>query len=385
MDRSNREPSRAHYELAVVVPTYREAANIKELTMRICKAVTNAGIGAEIVIVDDNSQDGTDRICKDLSILYPLRLITRSSDRGLSSAVMHGIKESKSEYVIVMDADLSHPPEDIPHLVDALKRGADFVVGSRYITGGSTDARWSIFRWLNSKVATLLAWGLTNLKDPMAGYFAFPRRILDEAPSLLPIGYKIGLEILVKANCRDVMEIPIAFVDRTKGESKLTIKQQLYYLRHLRRLYQFRFPRATELVHFVAVGGSGVVVDLVFYLVLVHLMMVNHQLARALSFVLAASWNWFLHRWLTFVSGRQRPPGRQWVQFLLAASLGFAINWGTYKLLTDRSPFFMRHTIEAFFAGIGLGTVFNYVLSRIFVFRPLEQLIGEPPQGKECR
>ncbi|MDF0677256.1 MAG: glycosyltransferase family 2 protein [Nitrospira sp.] len=382
MDILTRELSRIHPELAVVVPTYCEADNIPELTRRIHEAVNNARISTEIVIVDDNSQDGTDRVCKELATSYPLKLITRLSERGLSGAVIHGIRESRSEYVIVMDADLSHPPEDIPRLLHNLKLGADFVVGSRYVAGASTDAQWSLFRWLNSRAATLLAWGLTNLKDPMAGYFAFPRRILDEAPALLPIGYKIGLEILIKANCRNVIEIPIAFMDRTRGESKLTIKQQLYYIRHLRRLYQFKFPRAAELVHFVAVGGSGVVVDLLVYLVLVHLVAVNHQLARALSFVMAASWNWFLHRWLTFVSGRQRPPGKQWVQFLVAASLGFSINWGTYKVLTDRIPYFMTHTIAAFFTGICLGTMFNYALSRIFVFRPLEQLVGRPRQGK---
>lgn len=383
MDLLNTELSRIQPELAVVVPTCREADNIPELTKRIYEAVTNACISTEIVIVDDNSQDGTDRVCEELSIVYPLKLITRLSERGLSSAVIHGIRESRSEYVIVMDADLSHPPEDIPRLVRGLKQGADFVVGSRYISGGSTDAQWSLFRWVNSRVATLLAWGLTNLKDPMAGYFAFPRRILDEAPALLPLGYKIGLEILVKADCRSVMEIPIAFRDRTRGESKLTVKQQLYYLRHLRRLYQFKFPRTAELVHFLAVGGSGVFVDLLSYLTLVHLVTVNHQLARALSFVMAASWNWFLHRWLTFVSGRERSPGGQWMQFLLAASIGFSINWGTYKLLTDYSPYFMRHMIAAFFTGIGLGTVFNYALSRIFIFRPLGQLGGGTTPRKE--
>ncbi len=386
MDQSDKAQSKMVPVLAVVVPTYCEADNIPELTRRIHEAVSGAGISTEIIIVDDNSQDGTDRVCKELAISYPLRLITRLSERGLAGAVIHGIGASKSEYVIVMDADLSHPPEDIPRLVLSLQQGADFVIGSRYVTGGSTDAHWGLFRWLNSKVATLLARGLTSLRDPMAGFFAFPRRILEGTPSLLPIGYKIGLEILVKANCRNVVEIPITFIDRTRGQSKLTIKQQLHYLRHLRRLYQFKFPRLAELVHFVAVGGSGTVVDLLVYLLLVHLAAVDHLLARAVSFVVAASYNWFLHRWLTFVSGTQRPPGWQWTQFVVAATLGFIVNWGTYKLLTDNSSYFMHHTIIAFFAGIGLGAVINYAVCKRFVFRGLGNLVGESSKGSkyEC-
>jgi dolichol-phosphate mannosyltransferase len=172
-----------------------------------------------------------------------------------------------------------------------------------------------------------------------------------------------------------VIEIPITFVDRTRGKSKLTLQQQLFYLRHLRRLYQFRFPRAAELAHFVLVGGTGILIDLSFYLGFIHLGAVNHQLARAMSFVIAASWNWFLHRWLTFVSGHHRPPGRQWLVFLLAASIGFSINWGSYKLLTDYSSYFMEHALVAFFTGIGLGTASNYILSKMIVFRPLEQVV----------
>ena len=113
-------------ELAVVVPTYREAANLPELARRIYDAVKEAGISTEIVVVDDNSQDGTDKVCKELAAHYPLRLVTRFSERGLARSVIHGIRESQSAYVLVMDADLSHPPEDIPRFLQHLREGADF-------------------------------------------------------------------------------------------------------------------------------------------------------------------------------------------------------------------------------------------------------------------
>jgi dolichol-phosphate mannosyltransferase len=362
-------------ELAVVVPTYREAENIPELTRRLFLVMSKTDIETELLIIDDDSQDGTERVCKQLEGEYRIRLITRTVERGLATAVLHGIRESMSRYVIVMDADLSHPPEDVPRIVELLKGGADFVVGSRYVKGGSTDAKWGVFRWLNSRVATLLAWGLTNLKDPMAGFFGFPRNILNEATQLVPLGYKIGLEILVKAKCQRVVEIPIAFAERVKGESKLSLKQQLLYLQHLRRLYRFRFPQAAEIIQFSAVGSSGVIVDLFFFLSFTYATGINHQHARAMSFVAAASWNWFLNRWFTFVAGRDKQWGQQWFQFLIAASVGFTVNWGSYKLLTDYVPYFAQHHLVAFFIGILIGMGSNYTLCRWFVFRPFDETI----------
>lgn len=365
-------------ELVVVVPTYCEADNIPELTRRVFKATSEASIETELLIIDDNSQDGTEQVCKKLESEHPLRLITRTAERGLATAVLHGIRESMSRYVVVMDADLSHPPEDIPRMVELLRAGVDFVVGSRYVKGGSTDAQWGALRWLNSKAATLFARGLTSLEDPMAGFFGFPRRILDEASQLVPVGYKIGLEILVKAKCRRVEEIPIAFVERVKGESKLSLKQQVLYLQHLRRLYRFRFPQAAEIVQFSAVGSSGVIVDLLCFLNFTYVAGINHQHARAMSFAAAASWNWFLNRWFTFVAGRDKQWGQQWFQFLVAASVGFAVNWGSYKLLTDYVPYFTEHHLVAFFVGILLGMGSNYTLCRWFVFRPFDETIGGP-------
>ncbi len=362
-------------QLVVIVPTYKEADNLAELTRRIFLAVSKAGIETELLIVDDNSLDGTEQVCKTLANQHPVRLITRTLERGLATAVLHGIRESEHDYILVMDADLSHPPEDIPRIVHLLNEGYDFVVGSRYVKGGSTDAEWGLFRWVNSKVATLLACGLTTLNDPMAGFFGFPRRILAGSPQLTPVGYKIGLEILVKARCQKVIEVPIAFTERVRGESKLTLQQQLLYLRHLRRLYRFCFPQTAEIIQFAIVGSSGVIVDLFLYLGLTYGVRIDHQLSRAISFVAAASWNWFFNRWFTFVNGRGKKWGKQWLQFLTSASVGFTVNWGSYKLLTDYVPYLGQHHIVAFFIGILLGMGSNYTLSRWFVFRPFNESI----------
>ena len=231
-------------KLTVIVPTYREADNIRELAERVFAAVDSIALDTELLIVDDDSSDGTEELCRELAARCSLRLITRRGDRGLATAVLLGIRQSVGDLVIVMDADLSHPPESIPALVRHLMAGADFVVGSRYVVGGSTAAEWGLGRWINSKVATLLARGLTTINDPMAGYFGFPRRILLGRQQFSPVGYKIGLENLTKARCQNIVEIPIAFADRRRGQSKLTLREQVLYLRHLRRLYRFKYPQA---------------------------------------------------------------------------------------------------------------------------------------------
>ncbi|HRX85479.1 MAG TPA: polyprenol monophosphomannose synthase [Phycisphaerae bacterium] len=228
--------------VSVVVPTYCEADNIRPLITRITAAMAQADLQHEIIIVDDNSRDGTEALCAELvADGMPLRLIVRRDERGLSSAVLRGFTEARGDILVCLDADLSHPPEAIPQLVATLERdGADFVIGSRYVAGGTTDQSWGLFRWLNSKVATLLARPFTRARDPMAGFFALRRQTFAAAAPLDPIGYKIGLELIVKCRCRRVMEVPIHFADRRAGESKLNLREQLNYVRHLARLARFK-------------------------------------------------------------------------------------------------------------------------------------------------
>ncbi len=228
-------------ELSVVVPTYREAANIRELTDRVWAACTAAAVDAEIVIVDDNSSDGTDELCRELAVDRALRLIVRYGERGLATAVVEGMSQARGRVIVTMDADLSHPPERVPDLYAAVDRGdCDIAIGSRYVAGGGVEGRWGVFRLLNSKVATALARGLTPVKDPMSGFFAIRRDLVEAAPPLLPLGYKILLELLVKCPTARVKEVPIEFRDRKVGQSKLNLRQQLLYMQHLGRLYSYK-------------------------------------------------------------------------------------------------------------------------------------------------
>lgn len=354
-------------DLSIIVPTYREAENLPVLVPRVAEAIEQMGISAEILIVDDNSPDDTADVCEELSKNYPLRLEIRTTDRGLSSAVLHGMNVARGRNFLVMDADLSHPPERIPDLFESLESGdADFVIGSRYVRGAGTEDDWGLFRWVNSKVATLLAWPLTSAKDPMAGFFALRREVLESSAKLDPIGYKIGLELIVKGGCRQVKEVPIFFRDRLHGESKLTIKEQLNYLRHLKRLYEFKLGRFAQPTKFLMVGGTGMCVDLTAFLLLLTVLPLN--VARAIAIWIALTWNFCFNRWLTFDGAHRVPVLRQYPLFCLSCLVGAAVNWSVSVGLCALLPFFEEWKILAAFLGIVAGTFFNYFLSSRVVF-----------------
>jgi hypothetical protein len=173
--------------------------------------------------------------------------------------VLHGFAHARGDVLVCMDADLQHPPEKIPELVDAVtKSSADFALGSRYQRGGSMEGEWGVFRRLNSYVATALAGPFSGgVKDPMSGFFALRRQTLKQAQRLSPLGYKIALELMCKCRVRQVQEVPIHFGLRQRGQSKLSLKQQFNYLQHLSRLYDFTFPRLSPMLKFIIVLAVG--------------------------------------------------------------------------------------------------------------------------------
>jgi len=374
-------------KLSVVIPTFREVRNLEPVARAVDDALKTRRMAYEILFVDDDSRDGSEELAAQLAASLPVRMIVRRGEKGLSTAVLRGLSEARGEFVIVMDADLSHPAERIPDMVERLASGTnDFVIGSRYVEGGSLDPTWGWFRRLNSRVATWLALPLARIRDPMSGFFGFRRTAMPEHHLLSPIGYKIGLELLVKGEFQKPGEVPIHFIDRVHGESKLTWKEQIRYLRHLRRLYQYRFPFLAEFVQFGIVGATGFAVDLLLYLGLQWLAGMGHVVARAFSFWGAASWNWAWNRVLTFSHTKKVAKLVQWPGFLLTSLLGFAINVGSYYVLTHYVPYFMTHMILALVIGVLLGFGFNFITARLLVFIPYEvELLDEErhPPGKK--
>jgi dolichol-phosphate mannosyltransferase len=227
--------------ISIVVPTYQEAANLRLLAEAVNEALSGSALEYELVFVDDNSQDGSEEICAELAERLPVRMVVRRSERGLATAVIDGIAASTGDLVVVMDGDLSHPPSVIPDMMEKLLQGeSDFVLGSRYVEGGSIHGDWSVFRRLNSVIPSLLARPLCGLQDPMSGFFAFRRIDMPDARRLSPIGYKIALEIYVKGDFTNPAELPIHFARRQHGQSKLSLREQLNFLRHLGRLYAYK-------------------------------------------------------------------------------------------------------------------------------------------------
>ncbi len=250
--------------VSVIVPTYGEAENLPPLVAQVADAFNARGWQWEIIVVDDNSPDATATVLEALAREHPqVRFVIRKEDRGLSSAVLAGFAMARFDYLVVMDADLSHPPEMAPALVEPLlDNRADFVIGSRNVPGGRTES-WGIFRWLNSAVATALSRPLVGpVRDSMAGFFALRRQLLADCDALNPIGYKIGLELIVKGRVRRIVEVPIVFRNRTRGKSKLTLAEQFRYLEHLSRLYDYQFPRGSPRVKFLIVCTCGALVGL---------------------------------------------------------------------------------------------------------------------------
>ena len=358
-----------HIDVSVVVPTYREAENLPLLADRIFQATAAANIAAELIVVDDDSQDGTEARCGELASRHNIRLITRKGERGLATAVIEGFRQARGRLLLCMDADLSHPPEAIPELVRALSDGAEFAIGSRYLTRGGIEKGWGVYRRLNSTIATLLARPLTAVSDPLGGYFAVPRDVFSRAGELSPLGYKIALEVLVRSRPRKIHEVPIYFQDRKYGQSKLSLRVQLQYLRHLRRLYLFKYPRLSQLGQFLLVGALGVMVDVGAYYALQLFAGLNHIPARAISFCVAATHNWFLNRRYTFVYGREGAATGQWASYLLVMLVGFLVNVGAYAILTTQTRVFSDRPLLALLTGIALGTASNFVAARWFVFR----------------
>lgn len=228
-------------KLALVVPTLHEVANIERILQRIRTSLDPIGIPYEIIIVDDDSRDGTAEVVREISDSDPrVRLLVRTNARGLGGAVVHGWEHSAAGIVGVIDADLQHPPELLPELWKAMESGADLALASRYAQHGSLR-NWHPVRYGLSRLAIWLTLPLQkpaiHVRDPMSGFFLVRRECIRDV-HLETQGFKILLEILVKGNIQSVTEVPFSFGPREAGSSKAGIKEGLNYLSLLRRLYR---------------------------------------------------------------------------------------------------------------------------------------------------
>ena len=308
--------------LSLVVPTYNEAGNVVLLVEKLAGLLDRiCPNDYELIIVDDDSPDQTWEMARSLLSEYPnLRVMRRTRERGLSTAVIRGWQVSRGRFLGVIDGDLQHPPEVLEKLLGELILGRDLVVASRHVAGGGIS-EWSVFRRMTSRGAQILGLMIApqvvgRVSDPMSGYFMMRRSaIMNQI--LNPQGYKILLEILGRGEIEQISEVGYVFQERQDGESKVTWRQYVEYLQHLIRLrsngrlekFQGRFPIG-RFLKFGAVGFSGVFVDLgVFWL------LSNVGFAAVIATILSAEvavlnnfiWN---DRW-TFGDRSIQQPGRR--------------------------------------------------------------------------
>lgn len=366
-------------KVSVIVPTYNEKDNVSLLTERIHNTLKNYNY--EIVFVDDNSADGTADAVRALAPKYPVKVIVRTEERGLATAVIRGFNEASGEVFVVIDADLQHPPEVIPSLLTEIEKGADVAIPSRYIPGGGCEG-WSFKRRMMSKGA--IAFGhlmlpkVSRVSDPVSGFFALRRGVVTSA-DLRPIGYKILLEILMMGHYQKVAEVPYVFRVRENGESKLSTKTQVDYVKQVFDLMK-RTGEFIRFLKFCVVGGSGVVVNLGLYLLLTRLLGLSTGseilLANAIAIECSILSNFALNDVFTFRDRRRPETGgfrRRLFKFNLVSLGGLIINMGIFWLLTRnlKVPVTELGLTDVGFllVAIAAATLWNYLINRLWTWK----------------
>lgn len=360
------------YDLTVIIPTFKEEANIRNIVTEVDTVFKKNGLNGEILVVDDNSPDNTIAIVNELKKTQPnVSLLVRTSDHGLSQSVADGFLHASSDVFIVIDADFSHPPALIPKMYQEIRAGSDVVVGSRYMEGGGIK-KWPLKRRIISLGATFLGRLLfPDITDPVSGFFAIRKDVVAQA-QLKPRGYKILLEVLGKGIWEKDTEIPFEFSDREVGASKLKIKTIIEYAQQVTdiTLYSFTHHQSaawrewTRVFKFGIVGISGIVVNLGVLYLLVQYAGLNDLLASVIATELAILNNFVWNDLWTFRSVESRElPGRwqRLIAFNLVSAGGVVINFGIFYFLTRG---FGIYYLLAQLIGILVAFAWNFLINR---------------------
>ena len=353
-------------ELSIIIPTYNERDNIYELFTRIKRTLHNRAL-FEIIIVDDNSPDGTAEYAEEVGrkLSLNIKVVKRPRKMGLLSAVIDGLKVASGKYVAVMDADLQHPPELLSKLLIALRNGAELVIASRYIRGGGVK-EWSFVRKTISKGAIMLAHILLpkarDIKDPVSGYFAFKKLCIN--PEIFseshPPGFKILLYILYRGNFNNIKEIPYTFEPRARGKSKLSSKEIIDYLKLLLQLSEFRA------IKFAVVGALGTIVNLGSLAALMYLVGLPNYIAHPIAIEISIIHNFILNEIWTFKKRGISTIFAKMLKFHGSSAIAVITQFIIAQILSR--VLFINYLIAAFI-GIVIGYVINYVVSELVVWR----------------
>jgi dolichol-phosphate mannosyltransferase len=369
------EPPAGPVRLSVILPTYNEAKNLPEVVTRVVSSLRH--VRHEVIVVDDDSPDGTWRVAEELGERFSeVRLIRRVGRQGLASAVIEGFLAAKGAVLVAADADGQHDLQLVTVLLATVEEGAGLTLASRYVAGGSVG-EWDERRYVLSRVATRLAQRLCRVAvaDPMSGFFAVSRATFHQAlPRLNPVGFKILLDLLVHLPAGTVVrEVPFRFGRRLHGESKLSPLVQLQFLEYV---YDVTVGHFVPLVFakYCVVGTLGVLVNTVAFLAVSSLLegttqetLAGFSVAVLVAIEVAIIFNFMLNNAWTF--SRRRLSGRRIVTGFLsynaACALGAVANYGVSAFLF--SVGWSRGV--AVLVGALVGAVWNYTMSRAFTWR----------------
>lgn len=374
-------------KIVIILPTYNEKDNIRLLIPALAGQFTGIRHEMHVLVVDDNSPDGTADAVREMMATYPdLHLITGEKE-GLGAAYIRGmtyaLKELRAEAVMEIDADFSHKPEDVPRLLAALDQGADFVIGSRYVPGGSIPENWgrlrqAISRWGNI-FARYLA-GLYRVKDCTAGFRAIRSSLLKriDFSSLNVQGYAFQIALLNQAmlNKAVIREIPVDFIDRERGATKLGLADVIEFVINV---WWIRFQASRTFLKFAAVGIFGIVINLATFMILVHLG-VNKFLASPLAIELAIVNNFLLNNYWTFRARNSSDPLLlKGLKFKGVSLLALCLSYSTFLGLNVLYP----HTAPYIHQAVAIlpATFVNYFLNGYWTFRD-KPAIDESREGK---
>ncbi|MEC4848420.1 MAG: glycosyltransferase family 2 protein [Nitrosarchaeum sp.] len=372
-------------EVSIVIPTYNESENIKGILHLIKEHLPKNTI-VEAIVVDDNSPDGTGKIAEDYfkslkeKTLYTINVINRKTKEGLSSAILNGIEQAKGKIVIVMDSDFSHPPQLIPKLLEVLKQSkTDIVVASRYLNGGNIQG-WSLKRKIISKIGTMIAKKGLGIKqsDPMSGFFAFNKDVI-KGINFDAIGYKLLLEMIVKAKGVSIKEVPYTFLDRQNGKSKLGIKTILEFGHAVWKLYRHgkreqknekrtsvRF--VSKAARFFSVGASGLGVNYIMSILFTSSLDMWYLHATILGIMFSITSNFILNKYWTF-EDRDFAAKRtiiQYGKFAGFSSIGALVQLGMVYYLVDGLT--MTYPI-ALVSAVATAAFSNFILNKKWTFK----------------
>jgi dolichol-phosphate mannosyltransferase len=359
----------------IVVPTFNERQNIGRLIDSLEVVFERMAYDMHILVVDDFSPDGTMDVVRAYQCRYQNLHAIQGIKAGLGAAYIRGMKHAVNclgaDVVYEMDADLSHDPQDVPRLMEALEQGADIAIGSRYVHGGSIPLEWGIHRKVNSAVGNLVArylTGLYSIRDCTAGFRAIRAHVLQQIDfdALKVQGYAFQVALLHEAASKGakLVEIPVDFVERTAGESKLGLRDIVEFIINVGWI---RFQNSKTFIKFVTVGATGVAMNLGAFTLLLATGM-NKFIASPIAIELSIVSNFMLNNYWTFrgrdVRSRIRVRG---LKFNAVSLVALAISYGTFVLVSIAVPRLPPQLSQLI--GIVPATLVNYFLNSYWTFK----------------